>query len=408
MKVLQINTVANAGSTGKIAENIGKLLMSNGHESYIAYGRGNPESESKLIKIGTNLDNWEHGVQSYIFDRQGLGSSRATLRLIEQIDAIKPDVIGLHNLHGYYINVVHLFTYLKIKKTPVIWTFHDCWPFTGHCSHFDFIGCQKWQSHCGNCPLTNRYPKSYLLDRSHQNFIDKRAAFTGHPNLTIVTPSQWLANLVPNSFLREYPVKVLPNGVDINVFKPSGQPSAQKEKIILGVASVWDRIKGLPSFLHLRELLPQTYKIVLLGLSKKQQKQMPTGIIGLGRTNGVQELVDWYNKALVFVNPTYVDNFPTTNLESLACGTPVITYRTGGSPESLDENTGVVVPKGDVSKMAEAIINLSLLNQKELSIACRSRALMFFDMNTCFKNYLELYKAVFDQSKNGAKALKVE
>lgn len=398
MKILQINTIINSGSTGRIAEDIGKVFLANGHDSFIAHGRRTRSSASHRVQIGDKSDIFLHAMKSLFLDRHGFGSKHATRSLVAKIDSINPDIIGLHNLHGYYLNVEILFSYLKEKQVPVIWTLHDCWPFTGHCAHFDFVGCKKWQTHCERCPLTKRYPKSLGYDNSWKNFEDKRRIFTGLRNLTIVTPSQWLKRQVAQSFLNEYRKEVIPNGVDLGVFKilPSERNGKEGEKIILGVASVWDRIKGLTDFIKLRQILSGDYKIVLIGLSKAQIKSLPAGVTGLERTENVEELVRWYNRADVFVNPTYVDNFPTTNLEALACGTPVITYNTGGSPEALDEHTGCVIPKGDVGGIASAIDSIVANCMIYNKASCRKRAELFFNKTERFKEYFDLYQTVLN------------
>lgn len=388
MRVLQINTTVNSGSTGRITEDIGRVLIENGHDSYIAYGRGDRSSHSKKIKIGNKLDIYKHGLKTLLFDKHGLGSTNSTLEFIKKIDKINPDVIGLHNIHGYYINYKILFDYIKSKDIPVLWTFHDCWPFTGHCTYFDGVDCFKWKTHCEKCPKTKNYPKAFI-DRSFKNFDDKKAAFDGVENLIIITPSHWLSKHIKNSFLKNYPIEVIHNGIDLEVFKPNLKDYNPNDKIVLGVASIWDSRKGLEDFKKLRKVLPLQTKIVLIGLSKKQIDSLPEGIIGFSRTESVEKLVKWYNKATVFVNPTYVDNFPTTNIEAIACGTPVITYNTGGSPESIDEKTGVVVEKGDINYLAN-VINTQVKTDK-LIYNCRKRAETLFDKTNRFSDYQNLY-----------------
>ena len=219
MKLLQIVVEGNRGSTGIIAESLGNIAIKMGWESYIAHGRFSRESNSKIIKIGSTLDVLCHGIETRIFDRHGLGSRRATKRFILQIKQIKPDIIHLHHLHGYYINFKFLFEFLKTSKIPIVWTFHDCWSFTGHCAYFDFVGCEKWQSECSQCPQKTDYPASIFLDRSKENYRLKKELFTSISNLYIVTVSDWLNELVNHSFFKKNKIKTIHNGTNLDIFK---------------------------------------------------------------------------------------------------------------------------------------------------------------------------------------------
>lgn len=393
MKILQVNTTLNTGSTGRIAEGIGQVAMAAGYESYAGYSvLGAGGTQSCGIKIGGKLDTHLHGVKTRVLDLHGFGSARATKNFIQQVEAIDPDIIGLHNLHGYYLNIEVLFRYLKKTQKPVVWTFHDCWPFTGHCTHFMRVGCEKWKVHCCDCPLTGAYPASWYRDRSYNNFEDKRQLFNGLSNLNIITPSRWLQELVNQSFLSDYPVKVIYNGIDTNTFSPKNELS--EKNIVLGVAGTWTEWKGLFDFIQLREKLPETMDIVLIGLTKKQKEQLPRGITGIERTENVEELAAWYSKASVFLNPTYSDNFPTTNIEALACGTPVITYNTGGSPEAVDEQTGFVVEQGELNEVVDSILEISQNGREMYREPCRKRALANFNKDDRFQEYVELYESM--------------
>ena len=397
MKILQINTTVNSGSTGRIAEDIGRILMANGHDSYIAFGRGNQESQSKTIKIGSNHDvNW-HAVLTLLTDRHGFGSQKATKQLIHEIDTLQPDVIGLHNIHGYYINIELLFNYIAQKNIPVIWTLHDCWPFTGHCTYFDSVGCEKWKTQCEKCPKTKMYPKSIGLDKSFKNYNDKKRIFNQVQNLQIVTPSHWLKDLVNESFLK-HPVVCIHNGIDLNQFIPSNDTShlraklnLQNKKIVLGVASIWDQRKGLSDFVQLANMLGDDYQILLIGLTQKQLDVLPKNIFGIRRTESIAELATYYSMANVFVNPTYQDNFPTTNIEALACGTPVVTYNTGGSPEAIDQYTGLVVEKGNLQTLTVAVKEVLSHDKSHYKNACRGRAERLFNKEDRYKDYLKIY-----------------
>lgn len=371
MKVLLINSVCGIRSTGRICTDIAAELEAQGHEVKIAYGREHvPEKAKKYaVRIGTDWDVRAHGVLSRVLDAHGLGSKHATRAFLKWAEEYSPDLLWLHNIHGYYINYEMLFAW--IKKHPemeVRWTLHDCWAFTGHCAYFTMAKCDQWKEHCTACIQKKRYPASLLLDRCRRNFDRKKAAFTGVERLTLITPSQWLADLVKQSFLKEYPVEVHYNKIDTSVFKPTPSDFRKEyglegKKIVLGVASVWDERKGLDDFIKLANMLDDSYAIVLVGLSEKQIRNLPKEIIGIRRTNSTQELAAIYTAADVFVNPTYEDNYPTTNIEAIACGTPVVTYDTGGSGESA-KIYGCVVPKGNIEELVPAICSADKLKAK--------------------------------------------
>ena len=360
MKILMINSVCGIRSTGRICTDIAAELVAQGHEVKIAYGRENvPEQFKKYaVRIGNDLDVKLHGIIARLFDKAGYGSKNVTEKFIKQIKDYDPDIIHLHNIHGYYINIEVLFNYLKNCGKPVVWTLHDCWAFTGHCAYFDFVGCEKWKTGCYRCLQKKSYPSSILVDRSEKNYLQKKQLFATLSNMTVVTPSEWLAGLVKKSYLGKYNIRVINNGIDTEVFKPTMGNFRQKhnigsKKIILGVAGVWDKRKGLEDFYKLSSILDDSFQIVIVGLNEKQINALPKNILGISRTESVNELAELYSVAEVFVNPTYEDNYPTVNLEAQACGTPVITYDTGGSPESVDFKG--VVNKGDVKDIAYLI-----------------------------------------------------
>ena len=390
-KLLQINVTANWGSTGKIAESIGISALKQGWESYMAYGRYSNPSQSKLISIGTQIDTyWHYGVQR-IMDNEGLCSVRATKRLIKGVKKIKPDVVQLHNIHDHYLNYQILFEYLNQTDIKVVWTFHDCWAFTGHCFHFVTKGCEKWKTGCHHCPLRNEYPKT-LLDRSSRNYEWKKNLFTANQNLTIVSCSEWMERFVKESFFKDKKITTIHNGVDIDTFAPIPLLRKNDKFRIIAVSSVWTKAKGLHDIYQLREMLPVEVEIMMVGLTENQLKTLPNGIDGIQRTQNVQELVQLYNEADVLINPTYADTFPTVNLEALACGTPIITYQTGGSPEAVDEKTGFVIPQGNVHALYEAIIKVrdGYINRED----CRSRAVSLYDKNACYSKYIDLYNSL--------------
>lgn len=399
-KLLQINSVVNIGSTGRIVEEIGQLAIQNDWESYIAYGRMNGVSKSILVKIGTELDIRFHGLQTRLFDNHGLGSKKATIKLIEQIIKIGPDIIHIHNLHGYYLNIKLLFEQLTSVSIPVVWTFHDCWPITGHCAYFDFAGCERWKTECYNCPQKNVYPASFGFDHSKQNYHLKKELFTSLQNSTLVPVSNWLNGIIKKSFLKQLSFQVINNGINTDVFQPNHNPFIRNKYklndklIILGVASTWSIRKGLKDFIELRSKLDSDFQIILVGLDEDQIKLLPDKIIGISKTESVQELALYYSSADIFVNPTWEDNFPTTNLEALACGTPVITYNTGGSPEAINEDTGFIVEKGDIQGLIHAINIIKDRGKSSYSAACRDRAEKLYDKNDRYMDYIKIYESI--------------
>lgn len=395
-KLLQINVTANSGSTGKIAEAIGQLAISRGWESWIAYGRGTPQSESRLIRIGNDWDMRWHGVETRLLDNHGLASRRTTRLFISRIKEINPDIIHLHNIHGYFINYPLLFRFLREWGGPVVWTWHDIWPMTGHCAFFGKDQCDKWKTACHECKRKTVYPASLLNNRSSRNFEDKRRAFSGMKDLTIVLVSDWLNEIRKDSFLKDTHGVVIHNGIDLDVFSPEPVPSKEKG-YVLAVANVWTSEKGWDDIMSLRKILADDIDIIMVGLNDKQMANLPNGIKGLRRTQNLNELRSLYSNAIAFINPTWGDNFPTTNIEALACGTPVITYRTGGSPEAIDSNTGIVVEQGDVQGLKKAIETIRTSSDRFTPELCRARAEKYFNQEDRFEEYFELYEKIINK-----------
>lgn len=386
MKVLQINTTYNIGSTGRITAGIDKVLVQAGIDSYCAFGYGNKE-DNHHYRIINKIDSYMHNFLSRLTDGQGLHSTHRTKQLINWVETIKPDIVHLHNLHGNYLNYEVFFEYLKIKSCKVIWTLHDCWSFTGHCAYFDMVGCGKWKNGCNSCPQSKCYPPS-LVDNSHKNYQLRKKLFTAlGDRLTIVPVSNWLARLLGESYFSKTNVVTIHNGINLENFRR--YEVEKKQPYILGVAAPWDKRKGLSDFVKLRDILDPTIGITLVGLTPSQISCLPKGIIGVERTNNVAELAKLYCGAIALVNTTYEDNYPTVNLESIACGTPVITYNTGGSPESVTDGCGMIVPQGDILSLKEAISDIS--KSKCNPAALIDFASANFNENDCFKSYLHLY-----------------
>ena len=388
MKILMINVVCGIRSTGRICTDLASALEAKGNEVKIAYGRESvpTQFEKYALKVGTDLDVNLHALKARVFDCSGFGSKRYTRKFIKWVKEYDPDIIHLHNIHGYYIDIEVLFDYLKSCNKKIIWTLHDCWSFTGHCVYFDFVDCDKWKTGCGHCPQKSEYPARVGFDMSKKNYRRKKELFTGVNNMTLVTPSKWLANLVSKSYMKEYKTKVIYNGIDTNIFRPTKTSikekyNCQDKKIILGVAAVWDKRKGLNIFIELSKYLERDYQIILVGLSQTQIRNLPRNIIGIERTNDIHELVELYSAAYVFVNPTLEDNYPTTNIEAISCGTPVITYKTGGSTESA-KMYGIVVAQNTINELVKAIAVVDQVNPKVVNI----------DYKDTVRKYIELYE----------------
>ena len=395
MVVVQINFSCVWGSTGKICDSISKLLSERDIENYIFYIYGNnPQNRPNYIRYGDFLYTKFQALKAKIFGNYGFNSTIATKKMIKRLDEIKPDVVHIHNIHGHDCNLEFLCRYLKGKNIKVFYTFHDCWAFTGYCPHFTMAKCDQWLNGCECCPLRKKF--SWFFDRSAKNFSRKQKALSGL-DLTIITPSQWLADLVKKSFLEQYPIEVINNGIDLSIFKPEESRfrethELQDKKIVLGVALMWGVAKGIDVFMHLAKALPNDYQIVLIGTDDKADKLLPKNIISIHRTQNQRELAEIYSVADVFVNPTREENYPTVNMEAIACGTPVITFKTGGSPEMLDETCGSVVECDDIDALEKEIIRIC--TDKPYSVEqCRKRA-QAFDKTGRFKEYLELYERV--------------
>ena len=404
--LFQISIEINSGSVGRIAEQIGQAAMQHGWDSYITYARNHLPSQSKTIKIGNKFDIYWHGINTRLFDNHCLCSTSATKKLIKQIEQIKPDIILLHHIHGYFLNIKVLFNYLTVLDTPVVWVFHDCWSFTGHCAHFDFVGCDKWKSQCYHCPQKKEYPGSLWLDQSLRNYTLKKQLFNRAKNMTIVPVSHWLGSMVQQSFLNKYPIHVIQNGIDINMFSPQSNGEQVKEKygvsskfLLLGVASTWGSRKGLQDFIALNQRISDDCQIILVGLTKRQIQELPNNIIGVERTESVQALAALYSAADLFVNPTWEDTFPTTNLEALACGTPIVTYCTGGSVESVSDDTGFVVDKGNIETLNDVIKIVKQKGKAFYSDNCRNRAMALFNKNDRFCEYIHLFNQLLENTK---------
>lgn len=392
MKVYYINAVCGTGSTGNIIAGLIGLLRMEGRRGRVAFGVGtaNKVQPEEAFKFNTKIGYYFHNALARLTDHTGRYSVVQTWRLIRDIEKYDPDLIHLHNLHGYYVNYRVLFRYLKKCGKPVVWTLHDCWSLTGHCTHFVGANCDQWKTGCRRCELLREYPVCYTAGDVKGNYRRKKESFTSLSNLTIVTPSQWLADQVRQSFLCAYPVKIIHNGIDTDVFRYREsnfrqQYGLKEKKIVLGVAGVWSERKGLQDFYTLAERLPDDYQIVLVGLTSSQIEELPPKIIGISRTENAVQLAEIYSAADVFMNPTYEDTFPTVNLEAQACGTPVISYDVCGCPETILPGWGETILSGDIDGAVCAInrwchTKEQVRGDRQLSKEC------------CYAEYLDLYE----------------
>lgn len=367
MKVVSINTVCN-GSTGKIVGSISSSLIESGEEAFCIYGRRKGYANIPCKKIGGFFSFWYHVFLTTVFDLHGHGSYFKTKKIVRKLKKLNPDIIHLHNIHGYYINYKVLFNYLKNEyQGRVFWTLHDCLPMTGHCAYFSNVSCEKWKTECHDCPNKKMYPTSLIFDRSRKNYQGKKNLFNGVKDLTIITPSIWLQNIVASSYLKNYPVKIINNGIDLNIFYPRLTDSIldkynipKDKKVLLGVASIWEKRKGLDDFLTLSKLVNDDYVIVLVGLNNKQISKLKQykNIIGIKRTENQDDLASLYSVSFALINPTYEDNYPTVNIEALASGTRVIAYDTGGCVEQAENPNMYIVKKTTKNNNVKNIIKL--------------------------------------------------
>lgn len=393
MKVVQINAVSGTGSTGKMVEDISNLLNEHNIENHILYSLGNT-NHNNSIKFASIPYIKFNALKSKILGNFGFNSIFSTHKLIKKLKNIEPDIVHLHNLHSHDVNLKILLNFLRREDMKVVWTFHDCWSFTGGCTHFDYINCNKWKEECENCQIYKNF--SYFFDTSKTIYNRKKKCIRGL-NLTIVTPSSWLAELVRESFFKIYPVKVIHNGVDLSVFKPTEndfkeQYDIKDKYMLLGVAFGMSNNKGLDVFIKLANMLDDGFRIVLVGCSKEVINKLPSNIIGIEKTKNQRELAQIYTAADVFINPTREEVLGMTNIEALACGAPVITFNSGGSPECIDNTCGVVVEKDDVDELYGRINSLffNCISSQD----CIHRAQNRFNARDRYLDYLNLYKEV--------------
>lgn len=398
MILFQINAIANSGSTGRIAENIAEYAHKQGWECYTAYGRWCNPSATHLIKIGSRWSVYFHYLLSRVWGLHGLASWNATRLLLKKIEKINPDIIHLHNVHGYYLNYPMLFQFLSSHNYPVVWTLHDCWAFTGHCPHYTASQCFKWVTGCSDCPNLNQYPVS-MFDNSRANYQRKSFYFNNVRSLTLVPVSNWLSKELKRSFLKSNRLVTIPNGVNVSLYRPIDSNVREKygvgsDFMVLAVATWWTKAKGFEEFIQLANIVKDDVKILMVGVSKKQMKLLPSNIIGVQRTENVNELVQLYSAADIYVNFSIEESFGLTTAESLSCGTPVLVYDSTACPDIVVPEVGCVVTPHNLDEANRAINNVKSVGKSFYSEKCRQYALSHLDDTVCYKRYFSLYKEI--------------
>lgn len=404
MKIVQINVTCN-GSTGKIMCQIQNRAIAEGLEASSFYGRGTGPDPEKAKGTYTRMESplaiYAHAFQARFFDKMGHGSGAATRRLIKELKAIQPDIVHIHNIHGYYINIKKLFKYFKESGVKVVWTLHDCWAFTGGCAYFLSCGCKKWQAGCYACPQKNTYPQSYI-DKSKREYFFKKNIFTGVPGLTLTAPSDWIADLARQSFLGEYPIVPVYNGIDTDIFRPAAPEEnkvtraklgiAQDTRMVLGVANVWDKRKRLSSFIELASAMEnENVIIVVVGITEKQKQALPAGIIGITQTENTEALVKLYAAADVFVSTSVEESFALVVAEAMACGTPVVCVDGGGCRELVGDGVGKIVPRDDKASLADAVREV-LAQRDAFAANCRIRCEKMYSLSAMTDGYMNVYR----------------
>lgn len=397
MKVLQINATYGYSSTGLIVKDIGDTLVATGNEAFFAYQSARGEIENGY-PVGNRLDRKVHALLCRVFGRQGYYSRSATKKLINHIEEIKPDVVHLHNLHSNFVHVNMLLQYLAKNDVPTVITMHDCWFFTGKCFHYADIGCERYKSGCGRCPKKKAPPASMLFDSTASVLRDRDKLLHAIPRLKVVGCSEWVCNEAKKGIMKDLELMPIRNGVDTNVFKPYDKTAVKRELnledkfVIMGMANKWLLPSNVEFLNKMKSHLAENDRIVLVGCTEQQMSalQSEEKIIAVGFVKGREALAKYYAAANVFVNVTHADTLPTVNMESICCGTPVVTYDSCGSPEIVLEGCGYVVPEGDVDGIVEKIKNVKSNVLRSVEAIGKAN----FDKTVCYRKYVELYKDI--------------
>lgn len=402
--LVQFNPVANWGSTGRLTEDIGDVVMDAGWDSYIAFGRQFNPSKSHLLQVGGKMSVWSHTLKTRLFDRQGFGSYCATKKLLKQFDEIKPDVFQFHNLHGNFLNLPLVLKYATENDIPIVWSLHDCWSMTGHCAHFVRIGCDRWKTECHDCPLKGEYPNSWLLDASRQNYREKKSLIEAIPRLAIISGSEWLAGIAAQSYFKGRDIHFIPDGIDVEIYQPRTNGDELRRKlglegkfVILATGTEWTEDKGLSDYGKLRKLLSSDYAIVLVGMSPDALERVPEGVIGLPRTKTPVELSEYYSMADCVMSLSKMESFGLTPVEGYACGTPAIVYDTTALPELITPETGFVAKFLDVADVKEKVELMREKGKAFYTKKCREIAEEKYDRRKCYHEYMNVYESLLNK-----------
>ena len=388
MKILYINSVYQYGSTGRLVKELMEAAKGQGHDVLCVYGRHFQGDIEDTYYIGSKVESAYHVLMTRLFGRHGMHSTNATKKLIKKIETFQPDTIHLHNLHGYYLNVPMLMSYLKTINVKIIWTLHDTWTVSGSAAYFDYNGCKLWDEGCVINNVTNEYPHVWFFPNQKRNFKWKQESFSGFDNLHIITVSDWLKDLIMTTFLKSYKITRIYNGIDLNLFQPKEKEVSNKKIKILGVANIWEERKGLKDFIKLSKVLPSNYEITLIGLSENQIKDLPKNIIGITRTSSLEELVKYYQDTNLYLNLSVEETMGLTTVEALACGTPCIVYDKTAVPEIVDPKSGIIVPANDIDQLLKVIETFDY--KKYSRNHARNRAKMF-SLQQMYSNNLSAY-----------------
>lgn len=401
MKVVQINVTCGQGSTGVIAVEIAELLKQNGHESFIAYGQGK-SSYPGSYRIGCDIDNKIHAlVNTRIWGEEGSGSIISTINFLKWLEIIRPDIIHIHNLHTNFLNYNLFFRYLANKRIPVVWSFFDCWPFTGRCTHFTEIGCRRWERECYDCPqFKTSGNRSWFFDKSRKLFLQKKQWFNTIADLDIIVCSHWLKREVEKSICKEHPIHMIYNWIDVEKFHWIHDGGVYEryhldptKKVLVSVSAFWDdKTTRLNDAIRLASILPKEYQLAIIG-KKTSTKEIPENIVHIDYVAGTQELSKLYSCALAYVNFSVEDTFGKVMAEAQLCGTPAIVFDATACPEIVGD-AGFVVPPHDVEAMMDKIYEIANNGRNEYSARCIKYVKDNFDYRKNVNEYIRVYESI--------------